>query len=54
MLVAKMLQKTHENDSDKKFDVELSWLTEGTGFQHQRVPEDLYNTAMEEAKASIE
>ena len=49
-----MLQLTHDNESDKKYEVELSWITEGTNFKHQKVPEDLYNTAMEEAKASIE
>ena len=53
-LVAKMLQLTHDNESDKNYAVELSWITDETKHKHQKVPEDLYNKAMEEAKASIE
>ena len=32
--VAKMLHKSHEMDSEKHYELELSWITEGTNFVH--------------------
>ncbi len=49
-----MLHLTHNDESDKRYVLELSWITEGTQFKHQRVPKDLQAKAEEEALASIE
>ena len=53
-LVAKMLKKTNDEDSDKQYQLELSWISVGTNYKHQRVPQELLEQALEQAAQSIE
>ena len=46
---------THDdNAEDKRYEIELSWISEATNFQHQRCPQELVEQATKEALASIE
>lgn len=38
---AASLHTTHDEMKDKPFELELSWLTEETGWQHKPVPKEL-------------
>lgn len=48
------LNLTHEESRDKKYEIELSWVSEKTGFTHQAVPQKLIDEAVEKALASID
>jgi len=52
--MAKILHTTHDEMKDKPFELEMSWLSEGTGWKHQPVPRDVVATADATAKAQIE
>jgi hypothetical protein len=39
---------------DKTYEIELSWISEKTGFVHQVVPRALIDDAVTKARASIE
>jgi 20S proteasome subunit alpha 7 len=43
----------HEDDG-KTFELELTWLCEESGWQHGRVPEELFAEAERAAKATLE
>mmetsp|Transcript_70390 Transcript_70390/g.142529 ORF Transcript_70390/g.142529 Transcript_70390/m.142529 type:complete len:269 (+) Transcript_70390:60-866(+) len=53
-LLAKTLLITHEEVQEKPYKLEMSWLTEETGWTHKRVSEDLITAAQEWAKKSLE
>uniref|UniRef100_A0A7S0WL28 Proteasome subunit alpha type-3 n=1 Tax=Chlamydomonas leiostraca TaxID=1034604 RepID=A0A7S0WL28_9CHLO len=50
--VAKILHKVHDEDG-KPFELEVSWVCEESGGQHQRVPEALMAEAVAAAKAAM-
>lgn len=52
--VAKMLRLCHEDHGDKRYEMEMSWLTEGTKFQQEMVPKELRDKAIKEAISKIE
>lgn len=39
--VIKLLHLSHEEAKEKKYEIELSWIHESTGFRHQSIPKDL-------------
>uniref|UniRef100_A0A7S3VKX5 Proteasome subunit alpha type-3 n=1 Tax=Dunaliella tertiolecta TaxID=3047 RepID=A0A7S3VKX5_DUNTE len=50
--VAKILHRVHDEDG-KPFDIEISWVCEESGREHQRVPQDLMAEATQAAKAAM-
>jgi 20S proteasome subunit alpha 7 len=44
----------HDETKDKPFALELSWISEGTGWKHELVPADRIAAADAWAKAQIE
>ena len=44
----------HDDGKDKPFELELSWLSEATGWKHVMVPKERLATAEAWAKAQIE
>ncbi|KAF5837486.1 20S proteasome alpha subunit G [Dunaliella salina] len=50
--VAKILHRVHDEDG-KPFDIEISWVCEESGREHQRVPQDLMAEATQAAKAAL-
>ena len=51
---AKIIHQVHDENKDKQFELEMSWIGPETDFQHQRVPADMLAEAEAEAKAAIE
>jgi 20S proteasome subunit alpha 7 len=51
--LAKIIYMLHEEGKDKPFELEMSWLCEGTGWEHKGVPRDLIQQATEWAKEEI-
>eukprot|EP01114_Cavostelium_apophysatum_P006434 TRINITY_DN1773_c0_g1_i1.p1 TRINITY_DN1773_c0_g1~~TRINITY_DN1773_c0_g1_i1.p1 ORF type:complete len:251 (-),score=43.90 TRINITY_DN1773_c0_g1_i1:50-802(-) len=52
--VAKIIYSVHDDVKDKEFELELSWISEATGFHHQFVPKDVQSEAERYAKAALE
>eukprot|EP01024_Parvocaulis_polyphysoides_P001229 TRINITY_DN1033_c0_g1_i2.p2 TRINITY_DN1033_c0_g1~~TRINITY_DN1033_c0_g1_i2.p2 ORF type:complete len:273 (+),score=51.27 TRINITY_DN1033_c0_g1_i2:48-821(+) len=53
--IVKMMHKVREGaEETKPFEIEMTWISEETGFQHQRVPQDLIKQATETALAEIQ
>jgi len=52
--VARIIYAVHDDVKDKEFELELSWISEETGYQHQSVPTDLFVEAERYAKAALE
>lgn len=52
--LAKMLIKSREEASDKRFELELFWMCEENGLQFTPVPRDLADQAEASATAEIE
>lgn len=52
--VAKILYGVHDETKDKPMEVELSWLSEATGWRHVKVDEERAAAAVAWAKAKIE
>ncbi|KAI9297761.1 20S proteasome subunit [Neoconidiobolus thromboides FSU 785] len=50
---AKIILICHEDSKNKQLEIEMSWISPETNNQHQRVPEDLLNQAIEEAKVPL-
>lgn len=48
------LYGVHDDTKDKPMEVELSWLSEETGWRHVKVPDDKLAAAVAWAKAKIE
>lgn len=52
--LAKIIYTLHDEAKDKPFELEMSWLSEGTGWKHVGVPRDTIKEAVEWAKKEIE
>lgn len=52
--IAKILHSCHDELKDKNFEVEMSWICDESGREHQLVPDDIVAAATEEAKAALE
>jgi 20S proteasome subunit alpha 7 len=52
--LAKMLLKVYEENRDKRYELELYWMTEATGFSFQEVPRDLRKAVEQRAKDLLE
>ena len=52
--LAKIIYTLHDEAKDKPFELEMSWLCEGTGWKHAGVPKDVIEEATEWAKKEIE
>lgn len=52
--LAKIIYTLHDESKDKPFELEMSWLCEGTGWKHAGVPKDVIAEATEWAKREIE
>jgi len=50
---AKVLLTVHDDTKDKLYEIEMSWITEATGWKTQIVPDDLRDAAIAEAKQLI-
>lgn len=48
------LHSVHDDAKDKPMELELSWLSEATGWRHQMVPKERIAAAEAWAKAQIE
>jgi|EP01047_Picozoa_sp_COSAG01_P002543 20S proteasome subunit alpha 7 len=48
-----MLHQCHDELKDKNFEVEMSWICEESGREHQLVPADVVAAATEAAKAAL-
>ncbi|KAH7105500.1 20S proteasome subunit [Auriculariales sp. MPI-PUGE-AT-0066] len=51
---ARIIYLVHDDAKDKDFELEVTWIGEESGYQHQQVPKDLLEDAEERAKASME
>ncbi|KAL7536361.1 hypothetical protein ACHAXR_008316 [Thalassiosira sp. AJA248-18] len=52
--LAKIIYTLHDGEKDKPFELEMSWLSEGTGWKHAGVPKAVIAEATEWAKKEIE
>jgi len=50
---AKVLLTVHDETKDKQYEIEMSWISEATGWKTQIVPDDLPEAAIAEAKQMI-
>jgi 20S proteasome subunit alpha 7 len=48
------LAQTHEESREKKYELEMSWICEKSGFLHQMVPDNMIRDAEQKALAAIE
>jgi 20S proteasome subunit alpha 7 len=44
----------HDDNKDKDFELEMTWVCEESGFKHAAVPADLLAEAETKAKAALE
>ncbi|KAL3761553.1 LOW QUALITY PROTEIN: hypothetical protein ACHAW5_003101 [Stephanodiscus triporus] len=52
--LAKIIHSLHDDAKDKPFELEMSWLCEGSGWKHEGVPREIIAGAVEWAKKEIE
>jgi 20S proteasome subunit alpha 7 len=52
--LAKIVHALHDDAKDKPFELEMSWLCEGSGWRHEGVPRDAISEAVEWAKREID
>ncbi|WWC85512.1 uncharacterized protein L201_000376 [Kwoniella dendrophila CBS 6074] len=52
--VARIIYLVHDDNKDKEFELELTWICEESGNKHALVPEELLKSAEEKAKAALE
>ena len=52
--LAKIIYTLHDESKDKPFELEMSWLSEKTGWKHKGVPLETIKEATEWAKKEIE
>ncbi|WWC67127.1 uncharacterized protein I206_101034 [Kwoniella pini CBS 10737] len=52
--VARIIYLVHDDNKDKDFELELTWICQESGNKHALVPEDLLKAAEEKAKAALE
>jgi len=50
---AKVLLTVHDDTKDKLYEIEMSWISEATGWKTQIVPDDVREAAIAEAKQMI-
>lgn len=50
--VAKAIYRVHDPVKDKEMELELSWITRDTNYQHQRVPQAIWDQAVRTAQAA--
>ncbi len=48
------LAQTHQESREKKYETEMSWICEKSGYLHQMVPQNLVREAEQKALAAIE
>lgn len=51
---AKIIYQVHDDAKESAFELELSWVCEESARIHQRVPQELHDTATAAAKAALE
>eukprot|EP00047_Mylnosiga_fluctuans_P002310 m.224026 g.224026 ORF g.224026 m.224026 type:complete len:250 (+) comp11023_c0_seq1:22-771(+) len=52
--VARIIYSVHDELKDKDFELELSWVSAATNGKHQPVPKDVFEGAVQFAKAAME
>lgn len=52
--IAKVIEITRDETKDKPYDLELSWICPESQNEHQMVPKELRDAAVEEAKTELE
>eukprot|EP01116_Phalansterium_solitarium_P025731 TRINITY_DN9984_c0_g1_i1.p1 TRINITY_DN9984_c0_g1~~TRINITY_DN9984_c0_g1_i1.p1 ORF type:complete len:252 (+),score=51.20 TRINITY_DN9984_c0_g1_i1:74-829(+) len=52
--IAKIIYQIHDEAKDKDFELELSWICEESGRQHQAVPKEIVDEADRLAKAALD
>ena len=51
---AKIIHIAHEDNKDKEFEIEMTWVGRKTGGRHEQVPEEIRKEAEEWAKRQID
>ncbi|KAL9656431.1 hypothetical protein ABK040_005196 [Willaertia magna] len=49
---ARIIYHVHDNTKDRPLELELSWISKDSNFEHRRVPKDLFDEAENYAKES--
>ncbi|TXT10675.1 hypothetical protein VHUM_02180 [Vanrija humicola] len=52
--IARIIYLVHDDNKDKDFELEMTWVSPESGFKHQTVPADLLAEAEAAAKAALE
>jgi len=52
--IARIIYSVHDDVKDKDFELEMSWICEASGYQHQMVPKDIFDEAERAAKAALD
>jgi 20S proteasome subunit alpha 7 len=52
--VARIIQVSQEENREKQFELQMSWISDETNRQHVLVPDDLVTQAQQKAKAAID
>lgn len=52
--ICRIIYMLHDENKDKPFELELSWLSEATQWKHTGVPKDIIASSVEWAKAQLE
>ncbi|WVW81469.1 hypothetical protein I302_103463 [Kwoniella bestiolae CBS 10118] len=52
--VARIIYLVHDDNKDKDFELEMTWICQESGNKHRPVPDDLLKSAEEKAKAALE
>jgi 20S proteasome subunit alpha 7 len=52
--ICRIIRMLWEEGKDKPYQVEMSWLTEATGWKHEGVPKDVLQQAQDWAKEQLE
>lgn len=53
-LTPRSIHLVHDDNQDKAFELEMTWVCEESGMKHAAVPADLLAEAEEKAKAALE
>lgn len=48
------IHMVHDENKDREYELELSWVSAETGMKHQMVPKDLYEEAKAYAQSSTQ
>ncbi|KAK1921398.1 nucleophile aminohydrolase [Papiliotrema laurentii] len=52
--LARIIHLVHDDNKDKDFELEMTWVCEESGWKHQSVPADLLKEADEKGRAALE